>query len=173
MARIANIHGGGYMTNSNGLHFEQETSLDEALIKRGYFVRNNKVYRGMQLVGISAGKYNLYKKILEPNGIDYKQIISKRMLPDEAFYNCCNNTVYVIEKKFQSGSGSVDEKIQTCDFKKKQYNRLFAPLNIRVEYIYVLNDWFKRSEYKDALNYIESVGCYYFYNKIPLELLGL
>lgn len=173
MAKTPNIHGGGSMTNFNGLHFEQETSLDEALINKGYSIRDSKVYKGTKIVGISAEKYKLYKKILEPNGIDYAQIISKRMLPDEAFYNCCNNTIYIIEKKFQSGSGSVDEKIQTCDFKKKQYDKLFYLLNIRVEYIYVLNNWFKRPEYRDALDYINSVGCHYFYNEIPLEFLGL
>lgn len=173
MARTPNIHGGGSMTNFNGLHFEQKTSLEEALISKGYSIKGNDVYIGETKVGVSAPKYKLYEKILIPRNIDFKNIISKQMLPDEAFYNYYNNTVYIIEKKFQSGSGSVDEKIQTCDFKKKQYNKLFCSLNIRVEYIYVLNDWFKRPEYRDALDYINSVGCHYFYNEIPFEFLGL
>lgn len=157
MARTPNVYGGGSMTNFNGLYFEQKTSLDEALVKKGYSIKDNDVYIGEEKVGISAPKYKLYEKILIPKNIDFKKIISKQMLPDEVFYNCYNKTVYIIEKKFQSGSGSVDEKIQTCDFKKKQYNKLFCLLNIRVEYIYVLSDWFKRPEYKDALDYINSV----------------
>ena len=61
----------------------------------------------------------------------------------------------------------------TCDFKKKQYKRLLAPLNFEVEYIYILNDWFKKPEYKDVLTYIHSVGCDYYFNYIPLQRLGL
>ena len=62
--------------------------------------------------------------------------------------------MYILEIKFQKVAGSVDEKLQTCDFKKKQYQRLFAPLNYEVEYIYILSDWFNRPEYKDVLTYI-------------------
>jgi hypothetical protein len=40
--------------------------------------------------------------------------------------------------------------------KKQQYTKLFKPLNIEVEYIYILNDWFHKTEYKDVLNYIGS-----------------
>jgi len=75
--------------------------------------------------------------------------------------------------KFQKVAGSVDEKLQTCDFKKKQYTKLMAPLNIDVEYIYILSDWFKHSAYKDTLNYIISVGCHYYFGVLPLNKLGL
>jgi hypothetical protein len=84
-----------------------------------------------------------------------------------------DKTIYIIEKKFQAGSGSVDEKLQTCDFKKKQYIKLFKPLNIKVEYYYVLNDWFRKPEYNDVFEYIESVGCKYFIEELPLEEVGL
>lgn len=62
---------------------------------------------------------------------------------------------------------------QNGDFKKKQYKRLLASLNFEVEYIYILNDWFKKPEYKDVLAYIHSVGCDYYFNYIPLQRLGL
>ena len=32
-------------------------------------------------------------------------------------------------------AGSVDEKLQTCDFKKKQYQKLLSQLNMEVQYI--------------------------------------
>lgn len=76
-------------------------------------------------------------------------------------------------KKYQARSGSVDEKLQTCDFKKKQYTKLFKPLNIKVEYYYVLNDWFRKPEYEDVFEYIESVGCKYFIEELPLDEIGL
>ena len=57
--------------------------------------------------------------------------------------------------------------------KKKQYKKIFSRLNIEVEYIYLLSDWFKKPEYKDVLDYIISVGCGYYFNYIPLYKLGL
>ena len=51
--------------------------------------------------------------------VHWKTINSKKYLPDSVFYNLSNDTVYIIEKKYQAGTGSVDEKLQTCDFKKK------------------------------------------------------
>ena len=45
--------------------------------------------------------------------------------------------------------------------------------NIEVEYMYLLNDWFQKPEYKDVLDYILSVNCHYFFDNIPLENLGL
>ena len=75
--------------------------------------------------------------------------------------------------KFQKVAVSVDEKLQTCDFKKKQYRKLMAPLNIDVEYIYILNDWFKNPVYKDTLDYVISVDCRYYFNYLPLQKIGL
>jgi hypothetical protein len=75
--------------------------------------------------------------------------------------------------KFQNGPGSVDEKLQTCDFKKKQYTKLLKKGGIKVEYIYVLNDWFRKPEYKNVLGYIREVGCHFYFNEIPLKALGL
>ncbi len=95
------------------------------------------------------------------------------MLPDEAIYMIVNNTLFIIEMKFQKVAGSVDEKLQTCDFKKKQYKKLMSAMNVDVEYIYILSDWFKHQSYKDTLDYIISVGCQYYFEYLPLKKLGL
>ena len=79
----------------------------------------------------------------------------------------------MIEKKFQNRAGSVDEKLPGCDFKKKEYEKLFKPLNMKVAFIYVFNDWFQQDEYKDTLEYIENCGCNYYFNTLPLSALGL
>lgn len=174
MASLANKHGGGSKTNINGLHFEQTTSLNDALINKGYTIKNGyDVYRDNKKIGISAPKRNLYKKILEPRGINFGSIISKQLLPDDAFYNLNDNTIYILEKKFQNSHGSVDEKLQTCGFKKWEYEKLFSPINIKVEYIYILNDWFKQSKYHDTLDYINLQNCHYYFNEIPLDFLNL
>lgn len=163
--------GGG--NTITGLNFEKEADVIELLkSKKDYKVKNNIIYYQDQEVARSVKKHTLYK-FLESQGVDYKKIISKKLLPDEAIYVIVNNTLFVIEVKFQKVAGSVDEKLQTCDFKRKQYAKLMAPLNIEVEYIYILSDWFKKTEYKDVLDYIISVGCQYYFKYLPLQKLGL
>jgi hypothetical protein len=48
-----------------------------------------------------------------------------------------------------------------------------ASANIDVEYIYLLDDWFRDEKYRDVLDYIHSVGCDYYFEYIPLYRLGL
>lgn len=169
-----NVYGGGSQTNAHGLKFEQETDLRSALLSiDGYKIVENRIYFNNKYIGILAGKNNLYKILLEPKGINYSHYISKKLLPDEAIFIENQNKIYIIEKKFQNVAGSVDEKLQTCDFKLKEYKKLFTPLKIDVEYIYIFNDWFNQSHYKDVLNYILESGCKYFFNEIPLSDLHL
>ncbi len=164
------IGGGNTIT---GLKFERGRDILSILSNaKGYTVRGNIVFYLGKEVARSYRKYGLYK-FLESQGIEYKKIISKKLLPDEALYVIVKNTLFVIEMKYQEVTGSVDEKLQTCDFKKKQYKKLMAPLNIEVEYIYILSDWFRKPEYKDVLDYVISVGCQYYFQYLPLQKLGL
>jgi hypothetical protein len=172
MAKKPNTVGGGAKTNHNGLAFEGRTDLLEALNQHPDFtVNGNQVFRNGDIVAHYYEKHNLYTGYLKPAGVDYTKILSKKLLPDGALL--VGHTMYIIEKKYQAGSGSVDEKLQTCDFKRKQYIKLFAPLGIKVEYYYVLNDWFDKPEYKDVFHYIESVGCKYFIEELPFNEIGL
>ncbi len=163
--------GGG--NTKTGLLFEGRTNIVELLqSKAGYSITGDKVfYRGEEVAAL-LGKYKLYDW-LRAEGVDYAGIVSKRLIPDEALYVLVNNTLYVIEMKFQEVAGSVDEKLQTCDFKRKQYAKLAAPLNIEIQYIYILSDWFRQPAYKDVLDYVISVGCQYYFEYIPLQKLGL
>ena len=117
-------------------------------------------------------KHGFYK-FLESKGVDWKAKLSKKLLPDDAILVILRETLFIIEVKFQVVSGSVDEKLQTCDFKRKQYLKLVSSLNLKVEYVYVLNDWFKQPGYKDVLEYIHSVNCHYKFNELPVAWLGL
>lgn len=163
--------GGG--NTITGLNFEKERDVLHILSKaKGYSVKGNIIYFNGKEVARSYRKQGLYR-YLDSQHVSWRKYISKRLFPDEAIYVITNNTLFIIEMKFQKVAGSVDEKLQTCDFKKKQYKKLMAPLNIEVEYIYVLNDWFKKPEYKDTLDYIISVGCQYYFNYLPLKKLGL
>jgi type II restriction enzyme len=44
---------------------------------------------------------------------------------------------------------------------------------LRVEYVYVLGEWFKKPAYRDTLDYILSMNCHYHFGGIPLAWLGL
>lgn len=163
---------GGANTNS-GLAFEGKTELSEFLnAQKGYKVENGNVYYHNELVGRVFKKYGFYK-FLEELEIDWKALISKRLLPDDSIFVIIANTLFVIECKFQQVAGSVDEKLQTCDFKRKQYKKLFSRINYEVEYVYLLSKWFENPSYKDILDYIISVNCHYYFEYIPLQKLGL
>ena len=138
---IKNGKGGG--NTKTGLVFEGKTDLSTFLAKQdGYSVENGIVsYDGEKVACIF--KKNGFYKFLSELDIDWKKIISKKLLPDDSIYVVINNTLFIIECKFQQVAGSVDEKLQTCDFKKKQYQKLMAPANIDIEYIYLLSEWFK------------------------------
>lgn len=170
---MANKHGGGAKTNANGLRFEQDTSLNTALINAGYKIQEKEVLYGNESIGFSVPKRKLYSKFLNPREINYLDYNYKRWEPDECFINEKTKTAYIIEKKFQNSSGSVDEKLLGCEFKKRKYMNLLAPLGYEVIFLYVFNDWFKHPRYRDILDYIKENGCYYFFNEIPLDFLGL
>ena len=174
--KTPNIYGGGAKTNENGLHFEQTTMLSDAFINAGFtIVGDRSVFRPEDdnPIGLCCEKHSFYSAFLEFRNINYKDYNSKKWLPDDAFVNYLNNTVYIIEKKFQNTSGSVDEKLPGCDFKRWEYQKLCNPIGFKVEYIYILSDWFKQDINKDVLEYITSVECPYYYNNLPLSAIGI
>jgi hypothetical protein len=168
--------GGG--NTQTGIHFEAKTDLLVYLDKKvpGYSVKKAKIgseiFCEKKLVAQSFRKHELYK-FLGLQGIDWTKHLSKKLLPDDAIYVIKENTLFIIEVKYQQVEGSVDEKLQTCDFKLKQYKKLFSELNYEVKYFYVLSDWFKNERYKDVLNYIISVNCKYYFEYLPLREIGL
>lgn len=168
------LGGSGGSNTQTGLVFEGKVDLATFLSQQNGYSVNNKqeVFYNNEKVARIFKKHKLYD-FLKEFGVDWKNIISKQLLPDDSIYVMINNTLHVIECKFQQVEGSVDEKLQTCDFKKKQYQKLFSRINIDVEYIYLLNDWFKQPKYKDVLDYIISVRCQYYFEYIPLQKLGL
>lgn len=116
--------------------------------------------------GINLTKHNLYKYLSSKN-IDYTTIISKKLLPDEAYFDEETKTFSIYEKKFQQTAGSADEKPQTCAFKIFQFRKIGAVIGAKkVTYTYIFNDWFKQAQYKDMLDYIKSVdGCDYLFEE--------
>lgn len=163
----------GGSNTKTGLIYEGKVDLATFLSKqKDYSVKGIDVYYKGKIVAQTFKKHQFYK-FLESNGVNWEDHISCKLLPDNCIYVIINNTMFIIEVKFQAVAGSVDEKLQTCDFKKKQYQKLLSKLNIEVEYIYILSEWFRNKRYKDVLDYIHSVRCQYYFNYIPLQKLGL
>jgi hypothetical protein len=171
--------GFGGANTKTGLVFEERVDLVSLLTSIDGYEAHTKegtagiwiLHRGREVA--RAFKKHAFYSFLSEHGVDWRTVLSKRLLPDDTLLVIVRETLFVIEVKFQSTSGSVDEKLQTCDFKKKRYQQLVKPLGLKVEYVYVLNDWFKASVYRDTLEYIESVNCHYQFNSIPLAWLGL
>lgn len=170
--------GGG--NTVSGLHFEARCdfiTLLEAV--EGYDVKPIKgragsgIYFENELVARTFKKHAFYR-YLDEEGIDWASKISCKLLPDDAILVQTRKTLNIVEVKFQAVAGSVDEKLQTCDFKRKQYLKLVEDLGLGVAYIYVLNrSWFGAERYRDVLGYIRSVNCDYCFDVLPLEWLGL
>lgn len=169
---IKNGKGGG--NTKTGLVFEGKVDLATFLSRQPHYsINGHDVYFDNEKVARVFKKNDFYSIFLKELNIDWTKCISKKLLPDDSIFVLLNNTLFIIECKHQQVAGSVDEKLQTCDFKKKQYKKLMAPANIDVQYIYLLDEWFKNHRYKDVLDYIQSVGCDYYFEYIPLTKLGL
>jgi hypothetical protein len=89
-----------------------------------------------------------------------KEFLQKNMIPapgckkpDEAFLNVETKRIFIIEKKMQTGGGSVEEKIQTGAVKQHHYSTLYP--GYRVQYMYCLANWFKKEEHKSAIEYLK------------------
>ncbi len=174
------IKGGtGGSNTQTGLIFEDRVDLISLFSQiDGYSLKstiNNSgsiIFYNDKKVARCFEKHEFYKFLAEYK-IDWKAHLSKQLLPDNGLFVIVRDTLFIIEIKFQQVGGSVDEKLQTCDFKRKQYSKLVHSQNWKVEYVYVLNDWFKKDSYKDTLDYIHNMNCHYLFNKIPLKWLGL
>lgn len=165
------IGGGNTIT---GINFETKVDFLTLIdAQQGYTVKGNEIFYDGQVVALAFKKHGFYKYLAQ-KGVDWRSIISAQLFPDDAIFVITNNTFFILEIKFQGGTGSTDEKLQTCDFKIKQFRKLLAQLNVEVQYIYILNDWFTAPRYKDVLDYIITIpGCSFYFQYLPLQKLGL
>ncbi|EKB9600637.1 hypothetical protein OOV31_000873 [Campylobacter upsaliensis] len=163
----------GGANTKTGLVFEGKVDLATFLSQQsGYIVDSDgRVFYDDELVAQIFKKHKFYS-FLQDRGLNWRDIISKKLLPDDSIYIIINNTFFIIECKFQQVAGSVDELL-VCDFNKKQYQKLLSNLNMEVEYVYLLSNWFRKPEYRDVLDYIISVNCRYYFEYIPLQIFGL
>lgn len=102
--------------------------------------------------GINLTKHNLYRYLKEKN-IEYKDIISKKLLPDEAYYNEEEKILYIYEKNINKPQEVLMKNPQTCGFKIHEFRKIGAAIGAReVYYTYIFNDWFKNQNMQICLN---------------------
>ena len=151
---------------TTGLLFEQRTKgqaagipLHKGALGTYFKEKTGKYY---SLTGIRRPKMTDEEKA---NKFEGQYLLSKGLEPDEAYLDEENGVLTIFEKKTQSTSGSVDEKLQTCAYKIIQYRKVAQELGIKTVYfIYILDNWYNSPRYKDTLDYIKSVdGCDYFF----------
>jgi len=118
-------------------------------------------------------KNNEFYRFLKEEGVQWNKIISEKIEYQSIFILIKEKNIYHILLLNEDSPDFVEEKLMLSDFEKKQTEKLVKPLGLKLEYVYVLNDWFKKKEYKDVLDYIESVNCHYKFNELPLAWLGL
>jgi len=151
---------GGANTNKNGLKFEEVTDLKdryESIQTSRNGIGSEVTFKGHSRTFIKVSKSSLHKymeKINEKN-LTLKSAAGCKK-PDEAYIDLDRNIVFIIEKKFQQESGSVDEKLQTGCFKQSHFKGMFP--NFKIYYMYCLSDWFKSDEYESVLNYLKDGG---------------
>lgn len=136
---------GGANTNRGGLAFEKETDLsarierdlaneyrlDLVQIEQAVKKSSDKVYKVVRLsdeklIGYITKQFQFYNAMKAFYGLDNAN--HKRWKPDEAFFNLETNTVFIVEKKWQQISGSVDEKIFGFVNKRRLYQNNFNQL---------------------------------------------
>jgi hypothetical protein len=163
-----------YRNTKSGLIFEKKSNLRKELSKVPELnIIGDIVYHknSNKKLGILVEKYN-FIRYLKSVGINYSDFVEKKKLPDSSIIILDNEgtptSLIIIENKFQNTSGSVDDKITTAPYKRKCYIKLVSNLEIKVDFIYIFSDWFKKG-YKDELNYLKEENIQYYFNEIPIN----
>ena len=143
---------GGANTNKNGLPYENLTDLNTHIEviktnKNSTTIQFEKYNTELEKPNGKTGLFKVLKEYLDKNiekGKGCKQ-------PDECYINMNKKEIFIIEKKFQQTNGSVDEKIQTPEFKIWNYGEMFP--EFKIVYIYCLSNYF--TSFKAELKYLE------------------
>jgi hypothetical protein len=180
---------GGAKTAKAGSDFEEMTTneLFSNLSESGYKITaTHKLSKGKETVhGILLVKNDdvieiyfktgLYKLFFEPRNIDYKKYFSSQLQPDSAIYSHKTKVLTIIEKKEMKNSGSVVEKLQTCDYKLLYYKKLTQSLNIEVDLVWQLGSYFEEQKLnlRSVYEYMISKGSRYYFHTIPIQELKI
>ena len=181
---------GGAKTQKAGADFEFVTAskFESELVSRGFTVLETHKLSGDNgpLHGITFEKPNkkkvevfyqdgLYRLFFQPRNVKWQDFFSARLKPDTAIFSNDTNTLTIIEKKQQTGPGSVMEKLQTCDYKMLYYSTLANQIGVKVDIVWQLGSHFveQQNGLKSVFEYMKSKGSRYFFLEIPPEELKI
>ena len=129
---------GGANTTLNGSLFEERTSIENKLLENKFIkkeidtkTKNKKGYyfeyidNDYKIIYLTQSGFVSY--FTKEFNIDSKYLYRR---PDEAFLILHNNQYYlkILEKKNQNCDGSVEDKLKTGLFNKKEYDEMLRPL---------------------------------------------
>ena len=91
--------------------------------------------------------------------------------PDTAIFDSALSKLTIIEKKQQEVGGSVDEKLQTCDFKLWYYQDVCKPAGVKVDMYWQLGPWFTQDgRYQKVFDYMQQKSSYLVFDvDLPLQ----
>ena len=159
---------GGKGTTDNGLPFEGavESFFIDKFREKGYKVTSEgKIYKiwdgdtikalmGMKTavlewLNLESNFKSLSKKFREDKFVPTKRLRNvwvKDLNPDLMIMTLePSPKFHVVEIKFQGSAGSTDEKLQTGEYKREMWRKLFRQLiehDTDINYTYVLSNWF-------------------------------
>lgn len=151
---------GGANTTKNGHAFEDKCNLANCILTKKFGKGKNDFYDVIKIENklfkrvFKTGLKNYLKKYFEDKW-------KKNLQPDECLIDEDNKILYILEKKYQQRAGSVDEKIQTGDCKIFIYRHLYP--QFKINFIYILSDFYKKSKYTLEKMYLEEKGVIVFY----------
>ena len=152
-------HAGGANTILNGLFFENKTSIEKNLIKKKF----NKVI-------INKNKYGYYYEYIKENNkiiyltqSGFKLYFKKNFNidvykhPDEAFLIISNNEYYlkILEKKNQNVEGSIEDKLKTGFFNKREYEKMLVNIThkFNVDYAFCISKFLQAKFQSNNIKY--------------------
>lgn len=164
----------------SGLNFISSTSLKIAE-KRGLVIIDG------QPAGFLCAQDDLYNFLAEnyPDKASsakeakkrkskIKAILSKNLNPDLAYVNLNTKRLTIVEIKAQNGDGSVDEKLETVDFKRKQYAKLIEHTDlVSIEFKWILDRRFEHAKYADVKRYIKEMKSDFLIDEVSPEFVGI
>lgn len=150
-------HGAGCKnTNINGKTFEDKTSIEDKLYKNNFvkiLINSNKF-----------GYYLQYKNIIYLTQSGFKLYIKQIFNipiyrePDEVFLIKKDNIYYIkiLEKKNQNVSGSVEDKLKTGEFNRREYIKMTEHNNYNfiIEYAFCVSIYLQIKLNSNKLKYI-------------------
>lgn len=168
---------GGANTNRGGLEFENKTDFAAFIQKdlgdkytlipyefKSPIIKSTssvyEIFRNSNLekpIGYITKQFQFYNGLMSLYGL--RNVNHKQWKPDEVFFNLETNTVFIVEKKWQQGPGSVDEKIFGFVNKRRLYQNDFnqSPDEPKptVEFCALFNSswWLYGNDNKNAKNY--------------------